>query len=130
MLHVILYSIHNTATDPRYAMSHSNTPVKKQSPLTLRSDGLRCASVTDHHISENYSKTGGTKPRKHLPRINLSWNTRRDFLKIPSLREVALETKRRCFSKVILESNVTPNISRHTQYIKVSRHLQHSSANG
>ena len=33
-------------------------------------------------------------------------------LKIPSLSEVALETERRCFSKVILESNVTPNITR------------------
>ena len=35
-----------------------------------------------------------------------------DLLKIPSLWEAALETKRRCFSKVILESNVTPNITR------------------
>ena len=48
---------------------------------------------------------------KHLPRSDQSWNTRQD-LKIPSLREAALETERRFFSKVILESNVTPNITR------------------
>ena len=51
---------------------------------------------------------------KHLPMSNLSWNTSQDFLKIPSLREAALETERRCFSKVKLESNVTANISRST----------------
>ena len=43
---------------------------------------------------------------------NLSWNTRQDFLKIPSLWVAYLETERICFSKVNLESNVTPNISR------------------
>ena len=42
----------------------------------------------------------------------LSWNTRKDFHKIPSLREAALETKRRCFLKIILESNVTANITK------------------
>ena len=39
-------------------------------------------------------------------------NTRQDFLKIPRLCEAALETERRCFSKVIFESNVTPKITR------------------
>ena len=37
--------------------------------------------------------------------------TRLDLLKIQSLWEVALETERRCYSKV-MESNVTPNTSR------------------
>ena len=45
-------------------------------------------------------------------RSNLSWNILQDSLKIPSFWEVSLETERRCFSKVILESKVTPNISR------------------
>ena len=31
---------------------------------------------------------------------------------IPSLGAAALETERRCFPKVILASNVTPNITR------------------
>ena len=66
-----------------------------------------------HHTAEQYSKTGKTKPQKHLPMSNLSWNTRQDFLKIPSLWEAALETERRCFSKVNLESNVTPKITGH-----------------
>ena len=53
----------------------------------------------------------------HLPRSDLSWNTRQDFLKIPSLWEAALETEWRCFSNVISESNVTPNITRSSDSI-------------
>ena len=52
------------------------------------------------------------KSQKHHSRSDLSWNTHQDFLKIPSLWEAALETKQRCFSNVILESYVTPNITR------------------
>ena len=65
-----------------------------------------------------------TKPGKHFPRICLSWNTCQDFNKIPSLWEAALETERRCFSKVFLESNVTPNIARSSDSL-----FQYSSAN-
>ena len=94
-------------------MSHSNTPpVRNWAPLTARYSSLRCVSAAEHQTAEQYSKTGRTKPRKHLPRGNLSWNTRHDFLKIPSLCEAALETERRFFSKVIFESNVTPKITR------------------
>ena len=94
-------------------MSHSNTPpVRNKSPLTARSSSLRCVLAAEQYTAEQYSKTGRTKPRKHLPRNDLLWNTRQDFLKIPSLWEAALETERICFSKVILESNVTPNITR------------------
>ena len=78
----------------------------------MRSSSSRCVSAAEHHTAEQYSKTGKTKPQKHLPMSNLSWKTRQDFLKIPSLWEAALETEWRCFSKVNLESNVTPNISR------------------
>ena len=85
-LHLILYSIHNTVTDRRCARSQSkNTPpVKKLAPLTTRSSSLRCVSEAEHHTAEQYSKTGRTKPRKHLPRSSLSWNTCQDFLKIKS----------------------------------------------
>ena len=86
--------------------------VRSQAPLTARSSSFSSVSATEHQTAEQYSKTGKTKPRKHLPRSDLSWNTRQDFLKIPSLWEAALETERRCFSKVILESNITPNITR------------------
>ena len=96
--------------------------VRNRAPLTARSSSLRCLSAAEHQTAEQYSKTGRTKPGKHLPRSDLSSNTRQDFLKIPSLLEASLETERRCFSKVILESNVT-------QYNKVIRLLQHSSAN-
>ena len=95
------------------ARSHSNRPpVKKLAPLTMRSSSLRCVSAAEHQTAEQYSKTGKTKPLKHLPRSSLSWNTYHYFLKIPSRWEVALETEWRCFSKVILESNVTPKIIR------------------
>ena len=39
------------------------------------------------------------------------WNTRQDFLMVPTLWAAAMETERRCFSKVILASNVTPSIT-------------------
>ena len=82
-------------------MWHSNTPpVRNRTSLTAQSS-LRCVSAAEQY-----------KTRKHLPRNDLSWNTLLDFLKIPSLWEAALETKRRCFSNAILESNVTPNITR------------------
>ena len=89
-----------------------HTPVRNRAPLTARSSSLICVSAAEHHTAEQHSKTGRTKPRKHIPRIDLSWNTRHNFLKIPSLWETAQETEWRCFSKIILESNVTPNIKR------------------
>ena len=90
-------SIHRTATDRRWEMSHSNTPpVRNWAPLTARSSSLWCVSAAEHQTAEQYSKTGITKPQKHLQRSDLSWNIRQDFLKIPSLCETALETKRRC----------------------------------
>ena len=90
-------------------------------PLTARSSSLRCVSAAEHQTAEQYFKTGRRKPRKHLSRSYLSWNTRQDFLKMPSLWEAALETERRCFSKVIFESNVTPKITRSSDsFSKVS----------
>ena len=91
-------------------MSHSNMLlVRKQAPLTTRSSDLRCVSAAEHYTSEQYPKTDRTKPWKHLPINDLSWNTHQDFLKIPSLWEASLETQQRYFSKIILESNVTLN---------------------
>ena len=79
--HLILYSIHRTATDRWWAMSHSNThPVRNRVPLTARSSNLRWVSAAEHHTAEQYSKTGRIKPRKHLPRSDLSWNTRQHSL--------------------------------------------------
>ena len=87
------------STDRRWErLQLSTPPAKKQAPLTTRSSSLRCVSAVENQTAEQYSKTGKTKPR--LPMSNLSWNTRQDFLKIPSLWEAALETERRCFSKV------------------------------
>ena len=92
-------------------MSHLNAPpVRNQASLTAWSSNLRCVPTAEHHAAEQYSKTLRKKNEKKTG--NLSWNTHQDFFKIPSLREAALETEQRCFSKVILESNVTPNITR------------------
>ena len=63
-------------------------------------------------LQNSAPKTRRTKPRKYLPRSGLSWNTCQDFFKISNRWESALETERRCFSKMILESNVTANITR------------------
>ena len=92
-------------------MSHSNKPpVRNRAPLTARSSSLRCVSAAEQQTAEQYSKTGWTNPTKASPKKR--WNTRQDLLDIPSLCKAALETERRCFSKVIFESNVTPKITR------------------
>ena len=99
--------------DQTLEMSLSDTPPVRNQPLpTARSSSLRCVSAAYYQTAEQYSKTGRTKPRKHLLRCDLSWNTLQDFLKIPSLCKAALETEWRCFSKVIFKSNVTPKITR------------------
>ena len=86
---------------------------KTASPATL-SGSLRCESAAEHHTAEQYYKTDRTKLQKDLRRSDRSWNTCQDFLMIPSPWAAALETERRCFSKVILASNVTPNMIRST----------------
>ena len=68
-LHLTLYSIHDTATNRRCAMLHSNIPpVKKQIPLTMRSSSLKCVLAAERQTAEQYSKTGWVKRRKHLVR--------------------------------------------------------------
>ena len=111
-LHLTMYSIHSTDTDRRWATSHSNTPQVKNGTTGYTVSSLRRVTAVEHHTAEQYSKPGRTKPRKRLPRKNRSWHTSTVFLKIQCLWEAALEIKRACFSKVILESNATPNISR------------------
>ena len=46
---------------------------------------VRCVSAAEHHSAEQYFKTGGIKRRKHLPRSDLSWNTRLYFPEMPDL---------------------------------------------
>ena len=99
-------------TNNGWAMSHSNTPSQKTATLTARSSSSTCVSAAEHYGTEQYSKTGRVKPQRRLPRRDLSLNTDQDLLKIPSLWGAALETEWSCFSMIILESNVTPNITR------------------
>ena len=116
-----------------FIFQHGGTPPAiKQAPLTMLSSSSRCVLAAEHHTAEQDSKPYKTKPQKHLPMSNLSWKTHQDFLKIPSLWEAAMETERRCFSKVNLESNVTPNISRSSDsfstvlsMVRYSRHCFH-----
>ena len=93
-------------------MSHSSTPpVRNRAPLTAQSSSYgeyRQPSTTLQNITPKLSRQN---PESISQRIDLSWNARLDFLKIPSLCEAVLETEQRCFSKVIPESNVTPNIT-------------------
>ena len=76
----------------------------QQFKVCIRSRAPECRTV----LQNWQDKTPKASPKK----LYISWNTRKDFLKIPSLWEIALESEWRCFAKVILESNVTINITR------------------
>ena len=97
-------------------------PAIKQAPLTTRSGSLRCVSAATHHTAEHYSKTGKTKPQKHLPTSNLPWNTLQDFLRIhtKSLRSCSEDR-----AKMLLKGQL--RIKCHSQYIQIIRLLQHRS---
>ena len=106
---LILNNIHNIATYRWWARLHSKTPVAKKSEfLTTQTCNLRCESSGYHHTAEQYSKTGRAKLKKYLRRSDRSCLY---FLIIPSIRAAALDTEWRCFSMVILASNVTHNIT-------------------
>ena len=46
-------ALHSTATDRRWAMSHSNLPpVRKRAPLTTRQSNIRFVSAAEHHTAE------------------------------------------------------------------------------
>ena len=98
------------STMGKITVKHATSEKAGTTDYTAATSKVCIGSQTPH--CRTVFQNGKTKPQKHLPMSNQSWNTRQDFLKIPSLREAALETERRCFSKVNLESNVTPNISR------------------
>ena len=129
-----VYSIHHTATEWRCAMlPQTNTyAVIKLEPLITRSicSSLRCVSAAEHHTAEHYTKADRIKLRKHLSRSSLQLNTGQDFLKAPSLWVVALETERRCFSNIILESNVTPNIPRSSDSFSTVQPIVHGGDSG
>ena len=83
---LILYNIHNTATDQRYAMLNSSTPsVKKLTLLTTRFCGFRCVSAAEHQIAEQLVlQNQQDKTQKASLREYLS-NTLYNFHNIPSL---------------------------------------------
>ena len=103
-------------------MSHS-PPVKKQALLITWSSNLRSVLANEHDTADQDSKMGSTKPlkkKKQLCRSNLSWKTHQDFLKIPSLSSYPGNQL-----KMLLIGHL--GIKCHSQYIKVTRLLQHSS---
>ena len=52
---LILNSMHNSATDRRWARLHSKTPpAKKTALLTTLFSSLRCESAAEHHTAEQY----------------------------------------------------------------------------
>ena len=57
-------------------------------------------------------QNGQDKPPKASPKKRPIMEYSPVHPKIPSLREGDLESEQKCFSSVILESNVTPNIAR------------------
>ena len=129
---LILNNMHKSARDRRWARWHSKTPsAKKTALLTTLFNSSRCELADEHHTAcWEILQTGQDKApkRSHNAPIMKS---------LPGLSHdtkpwvSAMETERRCYSKVILASNGTPNINvclkRYPQYNKVSRLLQHSS---
>ena len=96
-------------------------PPDKLELLRTPSSNLWCESAPELRTAEQYYKIIRTKFKKNdLRRSDRSKNTYQDFMKIRSLWAAALETRRNCFSNVILSSRVT-------QYNKVIRLLQDSS---
>ena len=79
-LHLILHSIHNTATDRRWAVLHSNTsPVKKLAPMTMRSCSLIKVCICGRApecktVLQNRQRQNSERPRSNLP-----WKIRQDF---------------------------------------------------
>ena len=103
-------------------MSHSHTPpVRKRAPFTARFISLRCVSSAEHHTAEQYCKTGRTKPRHHLPRSDLSWNTRQVSSRYQVIEKLLWKLSEYAFQRHL-------QIKCHSQYIKVIRLLQYSSA--
>ena len=105
-----LNSMHNTATDRRRARLHSKTPPANKSNTPYNSaQKFKVWIGSWAHLAEQYSKSGRMKLQKILEGpANHEILAMQDFLMLPSLWAAALETERRCLSKVILASNVTP----------------------
>ena len=88
--------IHNTATDCWSPRLHSTIPSdKKLALLTTLSSNLMCESAAEH-----YSKIS---QKERILARSFSWY---------QASELQLWKQRRCFSKVILASNITPNVTR------------------
>ena len=104
-------------------MPHSNThPVRKRPPLTAWSTSLRCVSAAEHQTAEQYSKTSRKKLQKPLPRSYLSWTHARTSSRFHVLRSCSGNR-----ANLLLKGHL--GIKCYSQYIKVIRILQHSSAN-
>ena len=71
-----------------------------------------CIGSRTSTLQNSTQKLAGQHPEGISQRSDLAWNTGQDILKIPNLRDAALERERRCISKFILKSKVTSNISR------------------
>ena len=90
-------------------------PSLKSCTPDCRVQYLNYVSADKDHTIAQYSITGRITHRKHLTGSDLLINTLREFLKIQS-REPGMGTMQRCFSKVILVSNCTSNISRSSDF--------------
>ena len=93
--------------------------VRKRTPLTTRSSSWRCVlySRAPHCrtvLQNRQDKTTKASPKmQSIMEYSLGLSIYHVILKMLRLWEAAVKTERRCFfSKVILEPNVTPNITR------------------
>ena len=101
-------------------MLQSNTPpVRNQAPLTARSSSLRCECVTEHHIAQQYPKTGRTKSPKASPKkrsiMEHSPGLPQDT---KSLRSCS-GNRAKILLKYHLRINITPNITRESKSLSI-----------
>ena len=103
-------------------MLHSNTtPVRKQALLTTRSSSLRWVSSAEHHTAEQYPQTGRTKLRKHLPKRSIMEYSKGFPRETKSMQKLLWKP-----SEDVSQRSSWNQC--HSQYIKIIRLLQHSSA--
>ena len=90
-----------------------HTPVRNRAPLTTRFCSLRCVYRQPSTTLQNSTpKRARQRPESSSQEAMYHGILARTSSRYQVLRKTALETERRCFSKVILESNVTLNITR------------------
>ena len=125
-LHLILYSIHNTATDRRWErLQLSMPPAKKQAPLTTRSSSLRCVSAAEHHTA---CRTVFLNWQDKTPKASPNEQSIMEYS--PELPQDTKSLRSCSGNRAKMLPKGELRIKCHSQYIQIVRLIQHSTVNG